>query len=147
MSLTRGLAAIGAALVLSATAVQAQNAQISGTITLVSYSGIFQDNYTAAVIAPFQKLYPNVTVTYAPGTTSAQMLGTARVQKTDAQVDVVLMDVTTSMIGNTEGLFAKLTPAEVPSLNELYPDARGSAASSGRRSPTIISSLSMTRRI
>lgn len=124
MSLARGIAAIGAALVLSATSAQAQNTQIGGTITLVSYSGIFQDNYTAAVIAPFRKHYPNVTVNYAPGTTSAQMLGTARVQKTDAQVDVMIMDVTTSMIGNTEGIFAKLTPAEVPALNELYPEAR-----------------------
>ncbi len=124
MSLGRSIAAIGAALVLSATAAQAQNTQVSGTITLVAYAGIFQDNYTAAVIAPFEKLYPNVKVTYSPGGTSAQMLGTARVQKADPQIDVLIMDVTTSAIGNTEGLFGKMSPADVPSLNELYPEAR-----------------------
>jgi putative spermidine/putrescine transport system substrate-binding protein len=124
MSLARNLAAVGAALLLGTASAAAQNIQISGTITLVAYAGIFQDNYTAAVIAPFQKLYPNVKVTYSPGGTSAQMLGTARVQKADPQIDVLIMDVTTSTIGNTEGLFAKLTPAEVPSLNELYPEAR-----------------------
>lgn len=124
MSLGRSFAAIGAALVLGAAAAQAQTAPVSGTITLVAYAGIFQDNYTAAVVAPFEKLYPNVKVTYSPGGTSAQMLGTARVQKADPQVDVLIMDVTTSTIGNTEGLFARLTPAEMPSLNELYPEAR-----------------------
>lgn len=124
MSLGRSFAAIGAALVLGAAAAQAQTASVSGTITLVAYAGIFQDNYTAAVVAPFEKLYPNVKVTYSPGGTSAQMLGTARVQKADPQVDVLIMDVTTSTIGNTEGLFARLTPAEMPSLNELYPEAR-----------------------
>jgi putative spermidine/putrescine transport system substrate-binding protein len=124
MSLGRSFAAIGAALVLCATAAQAQNMQISGTITLVAYAGIFQDNYTAAVIAPFEKLYPNVKVTYSPGGTSAQMLGTARVQKADPQVDVLIMDVTTSTIGNAEGLFGKMSPADVPSLSELYPEAR-----------------------
>jgi putative spermidine/putrescine transport system substrate-binding protein len=124
MSLARNLAAVGAALLLGTASAAAQNIQISGTITLVAYAGIFQDNYTAAVIAPFQKLYPNVKVTYSPGGTSAQMLGTARVQKADPQIDVLIMDVTTSTIGNTEGLFAKMTPAEVPSLNELYPEAR-----------------------
>jgi putative spermidine/putrescine transport system substrate-binding protein len=131
MSLARNLAALSAALVLGAAAAQAQNPPLSGTVTLVSYSGIFQDNYTAAVIAPFQKLYPNVTVTYAPGTTSAQMLGTARVQKADAQVDVILMDVTTSTIGNTEGIFAKMNEAEVPSLKELYPEARAAGGEFG----------------
>jgi putative spermidine/putrescine transport system substrate-binding protein len=111
-------------LVLGAAAAQAQTAPVSGTITLVAYAGIFQDNYIAAVVAPFEKLHPNVKVTYSPGGTSAQMLGTARVQKADPQVDVLIMDVTTSTIGNTEGLFAKMSPAEVPSLGELYPAAR-----------------------
>ncbi len=95
-----------------------------GQITLMAYAGIFQDNYTKTVVEPFQKAFPDVKVNYTPGGTSAQMVGSIRAQKADPQVDVAIMDVTTSTIGNTEGLFDKLTPAEAPSLGELYPEAR-----------------------
>jgi putative spermidine/putrescine transport system substrate-binding protein len=112
----------GATLV-SATAGRAQSSP-SGTISLMSYGGIFQDNYVKAVVEPFQKAFPNIKVNYVANTTSAQMLGAIRAQKADPQIDVVLFDVTTQMIGNAEGLFSKLTPQEVPSLDELYPEAR-----------------------
>lgn len=97
---------------------------VKGQITLMAYTGIFQDNYTATVVEPFQKAFPDVKVNYTPGGTSAAMLGNIRAQKADPQVDVVIMDVTTSSIGNAESLFDKITPAEAPSLTELYPDAR-----------------------
>jgi putative spermidine/putrescine transport system substrate-binding protein len=106
------------------TAASAQNTAIGGEITLMAYAGIFQDNYTRTVVEPFRKAFPNVKVNYAVGGTSAQMLGTIRAQKADPQVDVVIFDVSTSGIGNTEGLFSKITPEEAPSLNELYPEAR-----------------------
>jgi putative spermidine/putrescine transport system substrate-binding protein len=102
----------------------AQTAPAGGTITLMAYAGIFQDNYIKTVVEPFQRAFPNVKVSYAAGGTSAQMLGTIRAQKADPQVDVVIFDVSTSTIGNAEGLFSKITPLEVPSLNELYPEAR-----------------------
>lgn len=95
-----------------------------GAITLMAYSGIFQDNYTRSVVEPFRRAFPDVTVNFAPGPTSAQMIGGIRAQKADPQIDVVIMDVTTSTIGNAEGLFARITPAEAPSLDELYPEAR-----------------------
>ncbi|CAN1496545.1 AfuA ABC-type Fe3+ transport system, periplasmic component [Rhabdaerophilaceae bacterium] len=98
--------------------------QISGTITLMGYAGIFQDNYTKTVVEPFTKAFPNVKVVYAPGGTSAQMLGTVRSQKADPQVDVVIMDVSTSTIANTERLFSTISEAEAPSLVDLYPAAR-----------------------
>ncbi|CAN7333084.1 extracellular solute-binding protein [Bosea sp. LjRoot237] len=104
---------------------------LSGTITLMSYAGIFQDNYTKAVIEPFQQAHPGVKVNYVPGGTSAQMVGSARAQKADPQVDVTIMDVTTSSIGNSEGLFEKLTPAEFPVLNELLPEARAAGGDYG----------------
>ncbi len=97
---------------------------VRGQITLMAYTGIFQDNYTATVVEPFQKAFPDVKVNYVPGGTSAAMLGNIRAQKADPQIDVVIMDVTTSSIGNAESLFDKITPAEAPSLNELYPEAR-----------------------
>ena len=102
----------------------APNTAISGEITLVSYAGVFQDNYTATVIEPFLRRFPNVRINYFPGGTSAQMLGTVRGQRNDPQTDVVIMDASISMAGNSEGLFERLTPAEVPSLEELYPEAR-----------------------
>jgi putative spermidine/putrescine transport system substrate-binding protein len=96
----------------------------SGSVTVMAYGGIFQDNYTRSVVEPFRHAFPDVKVNYAPGGNSAQMVGSVRAQKADPQVDVAIMDVTTSTIGNTEGLFDKITPAEAPSLNELYPEAR-----------------------
>ena len=118
----RPLLQIGAAALAAPSIARAQAPR--GSITLMGYSGIFQDNYTRAVVEPFQRAFPDVKVNYAPGGTSAQMLGKLRAQKADPQVDVAIMDVTTSTIGNAEGLFAKFTPGEAPSLNELYPEAR-----------------------
>ena len=97
---------------------------LSGTISLMSYAGIFQDNYVQTVVEPFQKAFPGVKVTYVPGGSSAQMVGSVRAQKADPQIDVVIMDVTTSSIGNVEGLFVKMKPSDVPSLDELVPEAR-----------------------
>lgn len=104
---------------------------LSGQITLMSYSGIFQDNYTKAVIEPFLAANPGVKVNFAPGGSSAQMVGTVRAQKADPQVDVTIMDVTTSTIGNLEGLFEKLTPAEFLVLDELLPEARAAGGEFG----------------
>jgi putative spermidine/putrescine transport system substrate-binding protein len=97
---------------------------VRGSIAVMAYAGIFQDNYTKAVVEPFQKAFPDVKVNYVSNGTSAQMLGSIRAQKQDPQTDVVIMDVTTSSIANTEGLFEKLTADRVPSLNELFPEAR-----------------------
>lgn len=104
---------------------------LSGQITLMSYAGIFQDNYTKAVVEPFLAANPGVKVSYAPGGTSAQMVGSVRAQKADPQIDVVIMDVTTSSIGNIEGLFEKLTPAEFAVLDELMPEARAAGGEFG----------------
>lgn len=97
---------------------------LSGTVTLMAYAGIFQDNYTKMVVEPFERAHPGVKIVFAPGGTSAQMLGTVRAQRADPQVDVVIMDVTTSTLANAEGLTDKIAPAEAPSLAELYPEAR-----------------------
>lgn len=109
--------------------VRAQAAR--GSIAVMAYAGIFQDNYTKAVVAPFQQAFPDVKVNYVTAGTSAQMLGSIRAQKQDPQVDVAIMDVTTASIANAEGLFAKLTPDKVPSLNELFPEARAAGGEFG----------------
>lgn len=119
----------GALATLAARALRAQT--LRGSITLMAYDGIFQDNYTKAVVAPFQEAYPDVKVNLASSRTSAQMLGSIRAHKQDPQVDVAIMDVTTSTIANAEGLFEKLTADKVPSLDELFPEARAAGGEFG----------------
>jgi putative spermidine/putrescine transport system substrate-binding protein len=114
----------GSAALIAAPSVPRAQGGPSGQITLMAYAGIFQDNYIRTVVEPFQRAFPNVKVNYAPGGTSAAMLGQIRAQKADPQIDVLIFDVSTAIIGNAEGLFSKLTTSEVPSLAELYPEAR-----------------------
>lgn len=95
----------------------------SGEITVMAYAGIFQDKYTEAVIKPFTAKFPNVKVNYFSSGNSAQMLGTLRTQRSSPQIDVAILDVSVSNVGNKEGVFAKLDPAKVPSLKELHPMA------------------------
>jgi putative spermidine/putrescine transport system substrate-binding protein len=106
-----------AALVFSFSIVRAQPA---GEITFLGYAGIFQDKYTEAVIKPFMQKFPQVKVNYFTAGNSAQMLGTLRAQRSSPQIDVAILDVSVSNVGNKEGIFAKLDPAKVPSLKDLH---------------------------
>jgi putative spermidine/putrescine transport system substrate-binding protein len=119
---TRFLAPVLFATLLS-TAAQAQTSDVSGEITLTAYSGIFQDKYNDAVIKPFLAKYPNVKVNYFPSNASSAMLGNLRSQAGDPQTDVVIFDVSTSLIGDKEGLLSPLTKADVPNLADLVPQA------------------------
>ena len=115
--------AIAAGLAIAAVAAapaRAQDTSVSGTVTLAAYSGIFQDNYTKAVVEPFMKKFPNVKVTYYPFPNSAQMLGALRAQKGSPQLDVALLDVSIAKVGTDEDLFAPLDPKAVPSIADLY---------------------------
>ncbi|WP_144299753.1 ABC transporter substrate-binding protein [Elioraea rosea] len=106
-------------------------AQLRGDMTLMAYTGIFQENYTAVVVEPFKAANPGVNVTYFAPNTSAVMLGTLRSQRTAPQADVVIMDITTAAIACAEGLVEKLTPAEVPVMEELVPLARQAGGECG----------------
>jgi len=116
---TLNLAVAALAIGLASTA-SAQDTSVSGAITLAAYSGVFQDNYTKAVLESFQRKFPNVKVTYYPFPNSAQMLGTLRAQKGSPQLDVAIMDVSIAKIGTDEEIFAPLDPAAVPSVNDLH---------------------------
>lgn len=105
-----------------ATAAHAQS-EISGEITLAAYSGIFQDKYTQAVIAPFEAKYPGVKVNYFSNTASSAILGALRSQAGDPQTDVAIFDVSTALIGNKEGLLSPLSVEEIPNLADLVPQA------------------------
>lgn len=99
-------------------------AQAPTEITLVAYTGLFQDKYTSAVLVPFMKKNPDIKVTFFAMPTSAAMLGSLRAQKASPQVDVVIMDSSVSKAGTDEGLFDKLDEKNVPVIADLYPNAR-----------------------
>jgi putative spermidine/putrescine transport system substrate-binding protein len=116
----RSLLCGAAALPFLAASAMAQQA----TVTLVAYSGIFQDRYTAAVVEPFMKANPDIKVVYAGAPNSAQMLGAARAQKASPQADVIIMDIAVSKAATDEGLFEKIDEKNVPNVADLYPNAR-----------------------
>ncbi len=116
----KALAGAAVALALSAQAALAQQK----TITLMAYSGIFQERYTKAVVDPFMKANPDIKVEFFALPNSAQMLGSLRAQKAAPQADVVIMDVSVSKAGTDEGLFTKIDEKNVPAVAELYPTAR-----------------------
>eukprot|EP01037_Dinobryon_pediforme_P002056 gene2056-2094_t len=112
------------AIALTATAAQADPAR------LMTYSGIFQDNYTDVVIKPFNaRGAPKID--YVGGDTSAAMLGQLRTQKNDPQIDVIIMDVTTAALACAEGLVEKLDAKLLPVINELDDQARSSGGDCG----------------
>ena len=125
----RGLAVAAAGLVFGgvglggmARPAQAQQPP-ANTVVLMAYAGIFQDLYTKHVVEPFLAKHPGIKIQYAPGGTSAQMLGQLRAQKADPQIDVVIMDAGVALIANREGLHAGISLADAPVIAELSPQA------------------------
>jgi putative spermidine/putrescine transport system substrate-binding protein len=97
---------------------------------LMTYSGIFQDNYTDVVIKPFNAKGA-AKVEYVGGDSSAAMLGQLRTQKNDPQLDVIIMDVTTAALACAEGLVEPLDAKVLPVINELDAQARSSGGACG----------------
>ncbi len=92
-----------------------------GHVTLAAYSGIFEENYRAAVVEPFMKANPDIQITYYSMGNSAQTLGLLRAQKAAPQIDVVMFDVSVAKSATDEGL---LDSADgLPVLAELSPRA------------------------
>jgi len=94
------------------------------TVTLVAYSGLFQERYTKAVIEPFMAANPDIKIEYYPFPGSAQMLGALRAQKASPQSDVTIMDVSVAKTGTDEGLFDKIDESVSKNVADLYPSAR-----------------------
>jgi len=102
----------------------APSAMAQQTVTVMAYSGLFQDRYTKAVVEPFMKANPGIKVEYFPMPNSAQMLGNLRAQKAAPQADVVIMDVSVSKAATDEKLLTKIDDKNVPNIADLYPNAR-----------------------
>ena len=96
-------------------------AAAEGTLTLAAYSGVFEDNYRAAVVEPFMKANPGIKVTYYPAGASAQTLGVLRSQKAAPQIDVVLFDVSVAKGASDDGLLDDIS--DLPVMKELLPSA------------------------
>ncbi len=95
------------------------------TATVMSYSdGPFQDNYTAAVTAPYNGKGGSNQIAFFGSNSSATMLGQLRTQKTAPQVDVVIMDTAIAAIACAEGLIEKITPAMLPMMADLDAQAQ-----------------------
>ncbi len=88
----------------------------SGELNLIAYSGVWQDQYTAAVIEPFKAKYPDIKINYSSKRSSAEMLSALQGQKNNPSTDVAIMDNSVSTTGNTQGLFQKIDTAAVPNL-------------------------------
>ncbi len=92
----------------------------STTITLMGYrAGGFQENYIKAVVEPFQRAHPDITVKYYGIQNAAGALGLLRAQKSAPQVDAVISDLSAAKIAKDEGLIAALNPAAVPNYADL----------------------------
>jgi putative spermidine/putrescine transport system substrate-binding protein len=103
----------------------------AGAITVAAYSGIFEENYRAAVIEPFMRANPGISVTYYSMGSSAQTLGILRSQRAAPQVDVVLFDVSVAKGATDDGLLDSID--DLPVLKELFPRAftKGVAGAAG----------------
>lgn len=88
----------------------------SGEVNIIAYASVWQDQYTAAVIKPFEAKYPNIKINYVAKRSSADMLSALQGQKGKPNTDVAIMDQSVSQSGNQQGLFAKVDQSSVPNL-------------------------------
>lgn len=88
----------------------------SGELNVIAYAGVWQEQYEAAVLAPFKQKYPDIKVNYVSKRSSAEMLSTLQGQKSSPSTDVSIMDISVSTSGNGQDLFEKITESDVPNL-------------------------------
>lgn len=114
---------IGAALLLPLSAMAISDpAAAENELVFSGFGGSLQKALQATVIPAFEKKY-NVKVIYVTGT-SNQILAKVRAQKAKPQIDVIWANDTTHYQGKAEKLFAKLDPAQVTNLSQLYDFAK-----------------------
>ncbi|WP_052731841.1 extracellular solute-binding protein [Devosia geojensis] len=120
--LTTGLLAATAFTI--AGAAVAQDANVTGTVNVIGFSGVFAENYETFIISAFEEQYPGIDVVYQPSRNSAETLALLTLQKGDPTVDVALIDVAVGIRAAQEGLTAALDPNVVTNLAETPDWAR-----------------------
>ncbi|MDF9276306.1 extracellular solute-binding protein [Arthrobacter sp. EH-1B-1] len=113
-----GLSACGG----SADSAGESDSATSGEVSLIAYSGIWQDQYMKAVIEPFEEKYPDIDINFASKRSSAEMLSALQGQKGNPATDVAIMDISVSESGNDQGLFAPMESSEIPNLENVGED-------------------------
>ncbi|WP_332711372.1 polyamine ABC transporter substrate-binding protein [Pelagibacterium mangrovi] len=99
----------------------AQDAEITGTVNVIGFSGVFAENYEAFIISAFEEQYPGIDVVYQPSRNSAETLALLTLQRDNPAIDVALVDVAVGIRAAQEGITAPLDPAIVENL-EQTPD-------------------------
>jgi len=115
------LAAGGFLAVLAGIGSSAQAAE-EKELVFAGFGGSLQKSLQATVIPAFEKKY-GVKVVYVTGT-SNQILAKVKAQKNSPQIDVIWANDTTHYQGKAEKLYAKLDPAKVPNLSQVYDFAK-----------------------
>jgi len=123
-SIVSGLVAAAAFSLALAGPTFAQDANVTGEVHIVGFSGVFADNYQKFIIAPFEQQYPGIKVDFQPSKNSAETLALLTLQKGNPTVDIALIDVAVAIKANQEGLFAALDPKVVTNLADTPDWAR-----------------------
>jgi putative spermidine/putrescine transport system substrate-binding protein len=100
----------------------------SGTINIIGYAGIWKDAYQKAVLTPFSQKYPDIKVNYVEKRSSADMLASLRAEQSRPITDLAIMDKGVAISGNKQGVFAKVTEADVPNvatINKQFQNPEG----------------------
>lgn len=122
--ITRGTGPVLAALAAVATLAACGGAPTAATeITLLGYqTGGFREQYTNAVITPFEQAHPGVRVTYYGVRNSATELAVLRGHKgqdSPPPADVTIIDLSVAKIANDEGLLEEIRLDRVPNAKLL----------------------------
>lgn len=120
---TRRKALTGGAAVAVSAISRGARAASNQTLTLCSYSGVFERIYRRAVVEPFMRAHPGIAVSFYGVPTSAQMLAMLRVQRRSPQIDVCLLDVVSAKVATDENLLQPLDRKSIPTIAELHPHA------------------------
>jgi putative spermidine/putrescine transport system substrate-binding protein len=91
-------------------------AATSGTVSIIGYSDVWQNQYWDSVVQPFEKKYPKIKVQYQAKRSSADMLASIQSEGGSPTTDIAIMDSTVARSGNEQGLFQKLSAKEIPNI-------------------------------
>jgi putative spermidine/putrescine transport system substrate-binding protein len=91
-------------------------------LVFAGFGGSLQKSLQSTVIPAFEKKY-GVKVVYVTGT-SNQILAKVKAQRSSPQIDVIWANDTTHYQGKADGLYAKLDPAKVTNLSQVYDFAK-----------------------
>lgn len=106
----------------SSSASGTDSAATSGTISIIGYADVWQNQYWASVVKPFQKKYPNIKIQYQSKRSSADMLAAVQSEGGNPSTDIAIMDSSVAATGNTQGQFVKLSKADVPNIAHVKKD-------------------------